>query len=379
MSGVDAGLRLARVVQHLGDAGRVAAGQQLDGLARAGLSGSHAAPEDAAALAGLAGGGVFFHPLHGKGQGQGAFAGRGGQFFKQRQQRGALVAAPAGLVRVGGGHVPAHEGGDGHDGGGLYARFLREGLQRIADVGKGGGRLRHGVELVDGKDDGGHAQQVREQGVAARLRQQRGQGGLPVDFGGVYQHYGSVGLAGGGDHVARVLLVAGGVADDEFARFGGEVAPGHVDGDALLALGLQAVGEQGQVGLAAAGDAGQVVLQHGAAVQQQAANEGAFAVVHAAAGDKAQGGAGGAGVSGRGCGGGGCGRSHGCKGCEGWMKSGGAGGLERVRLERRSRLGFGQRRGRGCHGAARRKTSACAHGRLGAASPGAGADGPAGG
>ena len=58
---------------------------------------------------------------------------------------------------------------------------------------------------------------------------------------------------------------------------------------------------------------------------------------------------------------------------------GGAGGLERVRLERRSRLGFGQRRGRGCHGAARRKTSACAHGRLGAASPGAGADGPAGG
>ncbi len=31
---------------------------------------------------------------------------------------------------------------------------------------------------------------------------------------------------------------------------GGEVAVGHVDGDALLALGRQAVGQQGQVGLA---------------------------------------------------------------------------------------------------------------------------------
>ena len=95
----------------------------------------------------------------------------------------------------------------------------------------------YGVEFVDGKDDGGHAQQVREQGVATRLRQQRGQGVLPVDFGGVYQHHGGVGLAGGGDHVARVLLVAGGVADDEFARFGGEVAPGYVDGDASAKIG----------------------------------------------------------------------------------------------------------------------------------------------
>ena len=59
----------------------------------------------------------------------------------------------------------------------------------------------------------------------------------------------------------------------------------------MLALGLQAVGEQGQIDLAAALDAGQLVLQHGAGIDQQAANQGAFAVVYAAAGDKAQGGA----------------------------------------------------------------------------------------
>ena len=84
--------------------------------------------------------------------------------------------------------------------------------------------------------------------------------------------------------------MAGRVADDELALFGGEVAVGHVDGDALLALGTQAVGQQGQVGLALALHAGQVVLQHGLAVHQQAANQCALAVVHAAAGDELEGG-----------------------------------------------------------------------------------------
>jgi hypothetical protein len=39
----------------------------------------------------------------------------------------------------------------------------------------------------------------------------------------------------------------GGVGDDELALGRGEVAVGHVDGDALLALGAQAVGEQREV------------------------------------------------------------------------------------------------------------------------------------
>ena len=44
----------------------------------------------------------------------------------------------------------------------------------------------------------------------------------------------------------------GGVGEDEGAPRGGEVPVGDVDGDALLALGAQAVGEQRQVDVVAA-------------------------------------------------------------------------------------------------------------------------------
>ena len=61
-----------------------------------------------------------------------------------------------------------------------------------------------------------------------------------------------VGGRGAGDHVARVLLVARGVGDDELAPRGREVAVGDVDRDPLLALGAQAVGQQRQVQVAVA-------------------------------------------------------------------------------------------------------------------------------
>ena len=112
---------------------------------------------------------------------------------------------------------------------------------------------------------------------------------FPFEFGGVHQHHGGVGAAGGSDHVARVLLVAGRVANDELARRGGKVAVGHVNGDALFALSGQAVGKQRQIGRAALGHVVQLVLQHRAAVHQQAANQRAFAVVNRAAGNEFQG------------------------------------------------------------------------------------------
>ena len=64
---------------------------------------------------------------------------------------------------------------------------------------------------------------------------------------GVDEDDGEVGGGGGGHHVTGILLVAGGVGDDELARARAEVAVGHVNGDALLAFGLQAVGEERQV------------------------------------------------------------------------------------------------------------------------------------
>ena len=69
-----------------------------------------------------------------------------------------------------------------------------------------------------------------------------------------------VGRRGAGHHVARVLLVPGRVGDDEVALRGREVAVGHVDRDALLALGLEAVREEGEIDLRTGPDARAVGL-----------------------------------------------------------------------------------------------------------------------
>src|SRR5205823_11125843 len=106
----------------------------------------------------------------------------------------------------------------------------------------------HEVHLVHGDDEVRDAEQSREIGVTAAL--------LDDAIARVHEHDGEVGRGGAGDHVARVLHVTGRVGDDELAARRGEVAIGDVDGDALLTLGAQAVGEVGQVDGAAAGDVG---------------------------------------------------------------------------------------------------------------------------
>jgi hypothetical protein len=83
------------------------------------------------------------------------------------------------------------------------------------------------------------AEQRGDEAVAAGLGQHA--------LARIDQDHGKVRGRGAGDHVARVLLVAGRVGDDELALLGGEEAVGDVDGDALLALGAQAVDEQREV------------------------------------------------------------------------------------------------------------------------------------
>ena len=126
------------------------------------------------------------------------------------------------------------------------------------------------------------AQQGRDEGVAVGL--------LEHAQAGVDEHDGEVRGGGAGDHVAGVLHVAGRVGDDELALGRGEVAVGHVDGDALLALGAEAVGQEGQVDLVvAAGRAGaldglQLVLEDALGVVEQAPDERGLAVVDRAGG-----------------------------------------------------------------------------------------------
>ncbi len=87
--------------------------------------------------------------------------------------------------------------------------------------------------------------------------------------------------------------MAGGVGDDELAASGGEVAVGDVDGDALLALGAEAVGEQGEIEHAGAGgalafDGAELVFVDAAGVVEEATDEGGFAVVDGAGGGEAE-------------------------------------------------------------------------------------------
>ena len=86
----------------------------------------------------------------------------------------------------------------------------------------------------------------------------------------------------------------GAVGDDEVARRRGEVAVGDVDRDALLALGPQAVGEQGEVDVVVAApladglDVLELVLEDRLRVVQQPADQRRLAVVDAADGGEAQ-------------------------------------------------------------------------------------------
>jgi hypothetical protein len=88
----------------------------------------------------------------------------------------------------------------------------------------------------------------------------------------------------------RVLLVAGRIGQDELAPRRREVAVRDVDGDPLLALGPEAIGEQGEIDrpggpvLRRLFDRLHLVLVDRLRVVQQPADERALPVVDAAGG-----------------------------------------------------------------------------------------------
>ena len=86
------------------------------------------------------------------------------------------------------------------------------------------------------------------------------------------------------------------VGDDEFALVGGEEAIGDVDGDALLALGLQPVDQQREIDVAAGGavlfrillQRREVILEQQLGIVEQPADQCGLAVIDAAAGEETQ-------------------------------------------------------------------------------------------
>ncbi len=113
----------------------------------------------------------------------------------------------------------------------------------------------------------------------------------------VHQQHGELGVGCAGRHIAGILLVARRIGDDEGAPRRREIAIGDVDGDALLALGFQAVEQQGEIDVRSVGavffriafECGQMIVENEILFVEQAADQGRFAVVDRPAGQKAQG------------------------------------------------------------------------------------------
>ncbi len=120
------------------------------------------------------------------------------------------------------------------------------GHRRVAvdDRGEAVFAVAHQVHLVDREHDAADAHQRHDGAVPKGLRQQA--------LGGVDQDDREVGGRGARRHVARVLLVARRVGDDEAPPRRREIAVADVDGDALLAFRLQAVDQAREIGAAAA-------------------------------------------------------------------------------------------------------------------------------
>jgi hypothetical protein len=145
------------------------------------------------------------------------------------------------------------------------------------------------VHLVDGKRDLVDAEQRQDASVPPRL------GEHPAPR--IDQKHGEVAIRGSGRHVARVLHVARRVGDDEFPPRGREIAIGDVDGDLLLALGLEPVDQQRKIKRPTPRPvraprvvlgAPHLVLVDELRVVEQSADQRALAVVDAAAGEKAE-------------------------------------------------------------------------------------------
>ena len=104
---------------------------------------------------------------------------------------------------------------------------------------------------------------------------------------------GEIGGGGAGDHVAGVLFMTGRVGDDEAPGRGREIAIGDIDGDALLALGGEAIEQQREVEPRASGlrirfERGELIGVQEFRIVKQAAEQRRLAIIDRTAGDETQ-------------------------------------------------------------------------------------------
>src|SRR5581483_9892232 len=177
------------------------------------------------------------------------------------------------------GDVVAMRGGDGDEELRLDADGLEEAAVFAFDLLEAFARIILQVHFVDQHGDLADAEEIEQIAVAAGL--------LLHAFGGVDEQQRGLGIGGAGDHVLEKFLVAGRVNDDVLAFLRLEPDLGGVDGDVLVALGLEGVHEVGPLkgNATALGDflkLLELALGERASVVEQAADEGGFSVVDVA-------------------------------------------------------------------------------------------------
>src|SRR5262249_4833408 len=140
----------------------------------------------------------------------------------------------------------------------------------------------HEIHFVDRHDEMTNSQQVRNEGVPARLCHHA--------VSCIDENHRQIAVAGAGDKISRVLFVAWRVRDDEFSLCRRKVAICDVNGDALFALGLQAICQQRKIDAFAAAAfifalrAFDLVLKCALCFDEQPPDESRFSVVDIAGG-----------------------------------------------------------------------------------------------
>ena len=144
------------------------------------------------------------------------------------------------------------------------------------------------IHFIDREHQAFDADKMREIAVPPSLRQN--------SLSRIDQDDGKIGARRSRDHVARVLLMARGIRDNEFTAIRRKEAVGHINRDSLLAHGGQAIHQQREVDIltlgadapAVGGERGKLVLEYHLAVVEKPADESRLAVIDRAAGNETQ-------------------------------------------------------------------------------------------
>ena len=147
------------------------------------------------------------HQLHGKAELPFGGTRRDGVRPRCVEQRRAVVPGHDAAKAVA--MLSPEHGGDRNGTASSKPKRAASSTKSLADLAKRASRPADEVHLVDREHDLAHAHQIQDGGVAAGL--------LLHAAAGIDEKDGNIGVRGAGRHVARVLLVAGAVDDDEAA------------------------------------------------------------------------------------------------------------------------------------------------------------------